>query len=739
MKKKTATTNQAQSSRLSNAERNSLVELAKKATTLEELEAIERRLNPNLKPGSRQPPEDRYEKKKRREATRQREQSRKNRDVAASCPPCASVKIRDRILADLKYALETLFPERFNLAWGPDQLMFVKHLQGAIVQGDQLAVAMPRGTGKTSILIGAVIWAFLKGRHQFVALLAATSLAARELLEQIVTLLETNDQLYAYFPELIHPIRKLEGIRQRRLLWNGRPIRQQWTKDRIILPDAPGAHGGGAIIKTAGLLGRLRGMNYQRADGQNVRPTLCLVDDPQTDASAASAKQTASREKTLCETVPGLAGPGKKIAVLVACTVINPDDLSDRILSRDKHPEFHGIRTKLLPKEPTNLDLWNQYAELLRECLRNDEGIGRATKFYRKNRKEMDAGAVASWPARFNEDEISAIQFAMNLKILKPEMFAAEYQNCPLILAEVDAQTDPDAVVKRLSGHKRGVLPLIEYLTCGIDVQKHYLVWGIAGFEQNATPYAIDYGTWPDQKLQYFDRRSSKRTIALMFPNMDENAQLWHALQALLAELMARKFVRADDGEQMVLRRSCIDVRYRGQVVKKFVRQSPHRDILLPAQGVYVGPAAHGLNDREAKPGEISKHDYRLPPLGAGQIARTASFDSNEYISKVHDALNTPLGCPGAMTLFDAPPHVHRCCVDQLCSEQSTWVEAKGRKKRIWNPKPNGGDNDFLDAFKLAFLAAYTLGMEPGYVQAKKAKRLTADEIRARRAASRAA
>lgn len=728
------------SSPLKSDERASLLELAKTAKTLEELEAIERRLNPSLKPGGRRPPEDAYERKKRREATRQREQSRRHRDIAGSCPDCISAEIRDRILADLKYALEMLFPERFHLAWGPDQLTFLKHLQGAIETGDQLAVAMPRGTGKTSILLGAVIWAILKGKHLFVALLAATSLAARELLEQITTLLETNDQLYAYFPELIHPIRCLEGIRQRRLLWNGEPVRQQWTKDRIILPDVPGAHGAGAIIKTAGLLGRIRGMNYQRPDGTNVRPTLCLVDDPQTDQSARSQKQTHSREKTLCETVPGLAGPGKRIAVLVACTVIQPDDLSDRILSRDKHPEFHGIRTKLLPQEPADLDLWNQYAEILRECLRNDEGIGRATRFYKKNRKKMNKGAVASWPARFNDDEISAVQFAMNLKLLHPEMFAAEYQNCPLVVEEADAQTDPDAVVKRLSGHKRGALPLVEYLTGGIDVQKNYLVWTIAGFEQNATPYVIDYGTWPDQKLQYFDRRSATRTIERAFPKADEDTQLWKAIEALTAELFAREFVRVDDGSRMSLKRICIDVRYRGQVIKRYVRQSPHRDALLPAQGIAIKPGAPGINDREAKPGEISKHDFRLPPLGAGQIARTASFDSAEYISKVHDALNTPLGSPGAMTLFDAPTHVHRCFADQLCSEYSTWIEAKGRKKRAWNPRPNGGDNDFLDATKLAFLAAYTLGMEPGYAGGmKKPKRLTAAEIRDRRARSRAA
>jgi hypothetical protein len=158
-------------------------------------------------------------------------------------------------------------------------------------------------------------------------------------------------------------------------------------------------------------------------------------------------------------------------------------------------------------------------------------------------------------------------------------------------------------------------------------------------------------------------------------------------------------------------------------LIKKYVKQSKHKDVLLPAQGIHVNPGSPGINEREAKPGEVSKNDFRLPPMGLGQIARTVSFDSAEFISRVHDSLNTPLGSKGAMTLFQADPHLHRCYVDQLCSEYSTQVEAKGRKKRVWNLKPNGGDNDFLDATKLAFVAAYVSGAEPTYVAKPKSSK----------------
>jgi hypothetical protein len=65
-------------------------------------------------------------------------------------------------------------------------------------------------------------------------------------------------------------------------------------------------------------------MKFTRADGQTVRPSLVVLDDPQTDESARSLSQCASRESILAGAVLGLAGPGKKISGIIPCTVICP-------------------------------------------------------------------------------------------------------------------------------------------------------------------------------------------------------------------------------------------------------------------------------------------------------------------------------------------------------------------------------------------------------------------------------
>ena len=75
-------------------------------------------------------------------------------------------------------------------------------------------------------------------------------------------------------------------------------------------------------------------------NGKKVRPDCCVIDDPQSDESARSPIQNQVRETILSGAVLGLAGPGKKIAAIMPCTVIRPDDMADRILDRQRHPEW---------------------------------------------------------------------------------------------------------------------------------------------------------------------------------------------------------------------------------------------------------------------------------------------------------------------------------------------------------------------------------------------------------------
>lgn len=661
-----------------------------------------------------------YQRHKEQARTRQRKNSASDREISTDFPTltAAQLKIKERCLTDLAFALKTLFPARFAMEFGPDQLELIKDLQRAIELGEQAVRAMPRGTGKTSIMVAACIWAILRGLHAMVAIIAATSEAAKELMEQIEVNAHTNDELYLYFPEVFHAIRKLEGIKQRRLLWEGKPIIQVWKKTHIVFPNLPKSPSSSAVVKGVGILGRVRGMNQPHPDGRVLRPTLVLLDDIQTKQSAMKEGQVTKRLGVVAADVLGLAPPGKKLSALCAVTVIVTDDAADQLLDNEKFPQWHGKRRPLLYGEPKHPELWAEYDELRREGLRLDQGISKATALYKKHRKQMDAGMKAAWPARFNPDELSGIQYAMNLKLTDEVVFACEYQNCPLVEESSTAQTDPNEVILRTINLKRFQLPLeTEYLTAGIDCQSHYLVRTVTGWGLDCSGHVPEYGTWPKQNQAQFTRRTASPTIQDRFPKLSSDEQLYSALTHAVAELMGMKFTRAD-GLELRLRKICLDARWMTAVVTRFVRQSEFRDILLPCMGLPTKLGGH-INDKPPATGEISRDGFRLPPLRAGQVARVCAFESNDFISGVHEALQKPVGSPGSLTLFDAPAHLHRCWASQVCAEYSMQAEAKGRRHTLWQLKPAKDDNDFLDATKLGRLGAFVLGLIPTYQKPK--------------------
>ena len=242
---------------------------------------------------------------------------------------------------------------------------------------------------------------------------------------------------------------------------------------------------------------------------------LVVLDDPQTDESARSLSQCANREAILAGAVLGLAGPGKKISGIMPCTVIRPGDMADNILNRDLHPEWNGERTRMVNAFPTNETLWQRYAEIRAEGLRAGDGGAAGTEFYRQNREAMDAGADVSWKERFNHDELSAIQHAMNLKLQDEAAFFAEYQNEPLPEETVGAdQLTADQVAAKINNLPRRRVPIAgNHLTAFIDVQGKLLFYVVAAWEDDFTGYVVDYGTYPDQQRTYFTLRDARHTL----------------------------------------------------------------------------------------------------------------------------------------------------------------------------------------------------------------------------------
>lgn len=663
----------------------------------------------------KQEPAD-YEEVKRRQAERNAELVRAAQDIG-DIPAVADPARRARCEESFRGFCETYFADVFYFAWSDDHLRVIDKIEKAVRGGGLFAMAMPRGSGKTVLCQTAVLWSALIGASPFVCLIAASAERARDLLENIKIWLETNPLLHADFPEVAYPIQCLERItnRQKGQKYKGEPTRIDWSSDRIVLPTIAGSKASGVVISSSGMKGSdIRGQNYARADGQVVRPQLVLVDDPQTTESAWSPSQSQRREAILAGDVLGMAGPGKKIAGLMACTVIRPGDMADNILDREKHPEWQGERTKMVYAFPSSgaEKLWAKYAELRADSLRNDGDGSEATEFYRANREAMDAGAIVAWPQRFNDDELSALQHAMNLKLRDEAAFFAEYQNEPIIEAVGEEMLTAEAIAAKTNGHPKGVIPIgCNYLTLFIDVQQRVLFWMLCAWEESFTGYIADYGTWPEQKRAYFTLNDVASTLGRAIPGAGMEGQLYAGLEKLTADRLSRAY-RREDGAEMRIDRCLVDANW-GQstdVVYQFCRQSQYAGILLPSHGKYVGASSVPFSEYKRKRGDRVGLHWRIPNTTGKRQVRHVLVDTNYWKTFVHARLAVSMGDPGCLSLFGHDEKAHRMLADHLAAEYRVKAMAQGRTVDEWKLRPTRPDNHWLDCLVGCAVAASIQG-----------------------------
>lgn len=611
---------------------------------------------------------------------------------------------------------DAYFPEVFNLGWSADHLRVLAQAEQAVLHGGLFALAMPRGSGKTTIAECACLWAILYGHREFVCLIGSDEQHASDMLESLKTELETNDLLLADFPEAVFPIRALDGISHRAngQLYRGERTHIGWTAKEIVLPTMPGSKASAAVIKVAGITGRIRGMKFKRADGRAVRPSLVVLDDPQTDESARSPSQCQHREAILAGAVLGLAGPGKKIAGVMPCTVIRPGDMADRILDRDTHPEWNGERTKMVYAFPTATKLWEEYAKHRADGMRAGRGLTDATAFYVAHRSEMDAGARVAWDARFNHDEVSALQHAMDLKLQDEVAFWAEYQNEPLPeISEQDEALTADQIMTKVNGHDRGVVPLeTSHLTAFIDVQQKALFWVVCAWADDFTGHILDYGTWPDQRRAYFTLRDLRLTMAAATKGAGLEGQIYAGLEAATGHLLGRRW-RRDDGAELSIERLLIDANW-GQstdVVYQFCRQSPSAALLTPSHGRFVGAASMPFTEYRRKRGDRVGLHWRIPAVIGRHTVRHLLYDTNHWKSFIHARLAVPMGDPGCLSLFGHDPERHRLIAEHLTAEYRIRTEGRGRVVDEWRLRPEGFDNHWFDGVVGCAVAASMLGI----------------------------
>ncbi|ATF93671.1 phage uncharacterized protein, C-terminal domain [Cedecea neteri] len=249
-------------------------------------------------------------------------------------------------------------------------------------------IAAPRGEAKTTLGQQLFdLWCVVRELKKFIVIAFDTTEQAAESLEVIKAELEFNAGLSLDFPE---------ACGQGRV----------WRIGCILTAT-------GIKIEAAGQGKSLRG----RKHGAH-RPDLVHLDDLENDENVVTPKQRDKLEKWLNSTVLPLGGAGMKLDIIYVGSILHYDSVLSRTM---KNPSWNARRFQAIPAWPENMDLWDEWEELLRT-----KGKAAAKAYYRRHEKALLRGARVSWAAR-PLLELMFIRVRVGTRA-----FDAEYQNDPV-------------------------------------------------------------------------------------------------------------------------------------------------------------------------------------------------------------------------------------------------------------------------------------------------------------------
>lgn len=374
--------------------------------------------------------------------------------IGLDASPAAIKERRKRVLvdADFKFFAYTYFPHHIRGEPSFFQSDFCERLPKLLrlPNGVREWWIAPRGEAKSSLLTKIVpVYCAVQGLLQhkdirqelgwqgelppfidYILLLGAESRLPKKLLEVVKTELEFNESLALDFPEVCDRGGK-------------------WTNDAIITKT-------NIRIEPFGAEQAVRGTFHSGS-----RPKLLLGDDLITDSEAKSPTERENRWNWLEKSIDYLGPPDGSAKYLGVGTILNKDDP----ISRAKRTVGHLVHHfKAIETLPTNMDLWEQCEELMRNADKPFEERAAANgdvvtesqlpsfKFYQDNKGLMDKGAVTSWAT------VRSLYNLMRARAKSRKAFNTEMQG--------DPRTDEDKVFTDIQFWVHKPLRLVNFAAC---------------------------------------------------------------------------------------------------------------------------------------------------------------------------------------------------------------------------------------------------------------------------------
>ena len=577
----------------------------------------------------------------------------------------------------------------FTSPFCDEQLYMINTLEQVLKYGGEIPLCIFRGGCKTTFCEWGILWACAYGWQKFGVIVASNLGMARKIITNIKINITLNPLLAEDFPEICYPIACLERVTQRAKCQtlDGIPTDISFNTDMIQFPAIAKKASSQAIIMGVGADSSFRGLRVGKQ-----RPTVVLIDDPQTNKSANSLTQTEARWNNITSSMKGLAGPGVALAMVATITVIKKDDLAERMLQ-----QWNGKRFGILRSMPKNMEAWDKYNEEYSAIKLDVSDLQERAKlinaYYISNRDVLDEGAVAAWESNYAQNEVSAIQHAMNLYYFDQRAFWSEYMNEPLDEAMDAENLTLDDLEKKISKIiKPGIAPVdTSVITCGIDVQKDCLYWLVVTWNKDFGGMVIDYGRYP--------KGNAKMETVWAGKSLEEQVTL--CLQELAGILRAKRYSRMINNEQLSIDKIIVDANW-GLVTDAIKRVCvTNKGWLEPTFGWGKGPEQRFFSKR-AVIGEERGPEWKKMPLEIKGLVRTYLYNTNWWKSFVRERIKTDAAAKSTIGFYSGN---HAKLFTHLLGESSTILSGQYGTMDKWTLKP-GEPNHWFDCLIMASVAA---------------------------------
>ena len=232
--------------------------------------------------------------------------------------------------------------------------------------GQRDAVAAPRGEAKsTKVSMSFVLWCVITEATWYPIIVMDAFEQAAEMLEAVKAELEANMRLMGDFPEAC----------------GGGKV---WRVGVIVTAN-------GRKVEAFGSAKKIRG----RRHGPH-RPDLAIMDDIENDENVTTPAQRDKLQRFVTKGVLSLGPPDDSMHAIIVGTVLHYDSVLARFL---KNPLWTRKVFKAIIQWPSRMDLWEEFERLLLNADTPQEGEAAAMALYKSQKKQMDEGAVVSWPS----------------------------------------------------------------------------------------------------------------------------------------------------------------------------------------------------------------------------------------------------------------------------------------------------------------------------------------------------